>query len=194
MNFTSRIFAGLLALVLMAAALLTIALVTGSMSPERLQFIDLARAWLEYLPTMGFQAVLTVVLAAAAVLIFALLILLMQFPRRKKQVLYLVREDEGGAFRIRKEAVIALIRYVGLAVHGVQEVTTRCTQREGGDLELSCRLLLRPIIDMVTAGRQFQESVRTELTGKTGLKVGTIDLVTNYSTKKPPRDERRAVK
>lgn len=193
MNLVTRIFAMLCALALAAGALAVIALVTGSMSPERLQFIDVGRAWLDYLPRMGLQAVLTVVLGSAFVLIVSIIIFLAQFPRRERDVLFLVSEDDGGAIHVSRDAVLALVKHVGSTVSGVEEVRCKCRQRDGQEVALSCRVSMRPVVDMVEAGQKFKDTVRGDLEGKTGLKLGTINLVTKYSSGKPAREEQRRV-
>lgn len=194
MNLITRLAAALFALLGLAASLVTISLVTGGLPPERLSALDALVGRIHSLPTLGTQAVLGVVAGAGVVLILSLLILYLQVTRRRGEgPMYLLREDSLGTFRIRKDAIAAIARHVGGEISGVEEVICTAAQNESGDLVLTCRLQLRPVVDLVAAGRRFQETVKATVEEKTGLSVAQVDLETGYVRRRAAREGRRVV-
>lgn len=107
--------------------------------------------------------------------------------------MYLLREDSLGTFRIRKDAIAAIARHVGGEISGVEEVSCAAGQTDSGELVLTARLQLRPVVDLVAAGRRFQETVKAAVEKKTGLSVATVDLETGYVRRRAARDGRRMV-
>jgi len=192
-NLITRIAAALLGLLCLAGSLVAIGLVTGGVSPERLGFLEDLLSWLHGLPTAGTQAVLWVVLVAALSLLVGLALVVLQFAGRSEGPLFLLKEDERGAFRIRKDAVGAIARHVGGEIRGIDEVTCTVSQTEGGELVLSCRVLLRPVEDLVASGQRFQEAVKGAVEEKTGLAVASVDLETGYVRRRASRETRRVV-
>jgi len=193
-NLITRLAAGLFALLGLAASLVTISLVTGGLPLERLSVLDALIGWLHGLPSLGTQAILGVVAGAGVVLLCSLLILYLQVTRRRGGgSMYLLREDSLGTFRIRKDAIAAIARHVGGEISGVEEVTCAASQNESGDLVLAARLQLRPVVDLVAAGRRFQETVKSAVEEKTGLSVATVDLETGYVRRRTAREGRRVV-
>jgi len=192
-NLTSRIAAALFGLLCLAGAMVAIGLVTGGLGPERLGFLEDLLAWLHSLPTAGTRAVLWVVAVAGLALLVGLAVVVLQFIGRSEGPLYLLKEDARGAFRIRGDAVAAIARHVGGEISGIEEVTCAVGQAEAGDLLLTCRVLLRPVVDMVAAGVRFQEAVKAAVEEKTGLSVASVDLETGYIRRRGARDARRVV-
>lgn len=195
MNLITRTAAALFGLLCLVGALGAIGLVTGGLSPNRLGFIDELQGWLHGLPTAGTSAVLWVVLVAGLALLVGLGLVVLQFASgRSEGPLYLLREDARGAFRIRKDAVGAIAHHVGGEISGVEEVVCAVRQTEAGALILSCRVLLRPVVDMVAAGQRFQETVKDAVEKKTGLAVTSVDLETGYTRRRVSHETRRIVK
>ncbi|MFH1530298.1 MAG: hypothetical protein ABIK09_06120 [Pseudomonadota bacterium] len=193
MNLITRTAAALFGVLCLAGALVAIGLVTGGVSPGRLGFLEEVLAWLHGLPTAGTQAVLWVVLVAGLLLLVGLALVVLQFVGRSEGPLYLLREDERGAFRIRKDAISAIARHVGGEISGIDDVTCAVRQTEAGALVLSCQVLLRPVVDLVAAGHRFQEAVKGAVEEKTGLAVASVDLETGYVRRRASRETRRVV-
>ena len=194
MNLISRIAAGLFGLLCLVEALVAIGLVTGGLSPARLGFLEDGLNWLHALPTAGTEAVLWVVLVAGLSLLVGLGLVVLQFTSgRSEGPLFLLKEDDRGTFRIRKDAVAAIARHVGGEISGIEDVTCTVNQTEGGALVLSCRIQLRPVVDMVSAGGRFQDAVKGAVEEKTGLAVATVDLETGYRNRRASREARRVV-
>ena len=158
-------------------------------------FLEDLLGWLYALPTGGTEAVLWAVLVAGLSLPVGLGVLVLQFTTgRSEGPLYLLREDERGVFRIRKDAIAAIARHVGGEIPGIEEVSCGVTQTESGELVLSCRVLLRPVVDMVAAGHRFQEAAKASVETKTGLLVASVDLETGYTKRRASTEGRRMVK
>ena len=193
MNLISRTAAALFGLLCLAGALVTIGLVTGGLAPERLGFLEELLGWLHGLPTAGTQAVLWVVAIASLTLLIGVALVVLQFVGRGEGPLYLLKEDDRGTFRIRKNAIAAIARHVGGEIKGIEEVTCAVTQTEAGNLLLACRVLLRPVEDLVASGQRFQEAVKGAVEEKTGLAVASVDLETGYVRRRVSSETRRVV-
>jgi len=192
-NLITRVAAALFGILCLVEALVAIGLVTGGLSPDRLGFLEDGLTWLHALPTAGTEAVLWVVLVAGLSLLVGLGLVVLQFTGRPEGPVFLLKEDERGTFRIRKEAIAAIARHVGGEISGIEEVTCGVTQTDAGDLVLSCRVMLRPVVDMVSAGQRFQEAAKSAVEEKTGLAVATVDLETGYVKRRASREARRVV-
>jgi len=191
MQVINRIVAALFAALLAAGSLLTIALVTGGVSTERLLIIERARLTLEKLPTMGTAAVVTAFLSALIVLIFAGILFVYQFVSHKKSDGYLVREDEGGSFTIHPNAIAAIANHVGRRVGGIDSVHSSSRQAEPGELDVRCKVVVRPAAPLDKTSQAFREDVRAALEEMTGLKIVRLDIIGSYKSGRPSTDKRR---
>jgi hypothetical protein len=193
MQLVNRIVAALFALLLAGLSLLTIALATGSMAPERLYFIDVARATLANLPRLGTLPIVAVLAVAAVVLVFAGLLFVAQFRRGRGHEGYLVRDDDQGTFTVQPAAVAAIAAHVGQATPGVESVACTSRQNPEGQLIVRCKVLFRPGVPLEKTGDQYRETLRSQVEEMTGLKVFRLDLVAAYRTSRASRERRRHV-
>ncbi len=190
MHALNRIITALFSLALAAASLLTIALATGSLSPDRLQIIDRARDTLTRLPLLGATTIATVLLIATGTLLFAGLLLVAQFRRTARHG-YLVREDDSGTFTVQPEAVVDIAAFVGKTISGVDSVACTSKQTKDGELEVRCKVFFRPGAALEKTGVLFRDEFRQQLEELTGLKVGKLDQVAVYRSGRPGREKRR---
>ncbi len=190
MGALNRIIAGLFSLLVAAGALLTIALATGGVPPERLVLIERAQATLAKLPLLGTGTIAAVLLVAVAVLLFALLLLLAQFRRHGSHG-YLVREDDSGTFTVEPQAVLDIATFVGKEIQGVDSVACSSSQEKDGPINVRCKVFFRHGVPLEKAGEQFREAFRRQLEELTALKVQRLDLMAVYRAPRSSRDKRR---
>lgn len=193
MQVINRIVAAVFAALLAAGSLITIALITGGLSTDRLLIFERVRLTLEKLPTMGTAAMLTVFLLALVVLIFAGILFVYQFVSHGKSSGYLVREDESGVFTIQPNAIAAIAGHVGKSVGGIESVQCSSRQTMPGELEVRCRVVFRPNVPLDKTGQTYRDQVRTTIEEMTGLKVARLDLVASYKSGRPSSERRRYV-
>jgi hypothetical protein len=191
MAVINRIVAALFALILAAGALLTIALATGGLSPDRLRHLEQVRISLEKLPSMGTLPMVTVFLVALAVLLFAILLFASQFKRHATSDGYLVRDDEMGVFTVHPNAITAIAAHVGKAVPGVDSVACSSRQEPEGTLLLNCKVIFRPGVPLDRTAQTFRDEFKQETENMTGLAVGKLNVVAMYRSGRPNRDKRR---
>lgn len=190
MHALNRFITALFSLALAAAALLTIALATGSLSPDRLQIIDRAQDTLTRLPLLGTATIATVLLVAVGVLLFSGLLLVAQFRRRRSDG-YLVREDESGTFTVQPDAVVDIAAFVGKSIPGVDSVACRSKQSPEGELDVRCKVFFLPGVALEKTGEIFRDEFQRQLEELTGLKVRKLDQVAVYRAGRPGREKRR---
>jgi len=190
MHALNRFITALFSLALAAASLLTIALATGSLSPDRLQIIDRARDTLIRLPLLGSTAIATVLLISVGALLFAGLLLVAQF-RRGPRSGYLVREDDTGTFTVQPDAVVDIASFVGKTIPGVDSVACTSKQSQDGELDVRCKVFFRPGVALEKTGGVFKTEFLQQLEELTGLKVRKMDQVAVYRAGRPGREKRR---
>lgn len=190
MHALNRLITALFSLALAAASLLTIALATGGISPDRLLIIDRARDTLTRLPLLGATTIATVLLIATAALLFSGLLLVAQFRRRARHG-YLVREDDAGTFTVQPDAVVDIAAFVGKAISGVDSVACTSKQTQDGELDVRCKVFFRPGVALEKTGNLFRDEFRRQLEELTGLKVRKLDQVAVYRAARPGREKRR---
>jgi len=193
MHVLNRIVVALFSACLAVSSLVTVGLVTGGISVERLKVLEQLRVTLVKLPSLGTAAMVLWFVGAVVVLLFSLALFVMQFGRHRTDEGYLVREDELGTFTVHPNSIAAIASIVSRRIGGVLGVTCTTRQSPAGELEVKCRVLFRPGVPLDKTGNEYLEAARTEIEEMTGLKVGRFDLIAQYKPGRTGKEKRRFV-
>jgi len=187
MTVLNRLLALLLLLVVIAAALVTLGLVTGALTVA-----EVRQVW-PYAPVRGIardvahlstqvyrgQRVGAYVVGGAVVVgLLALWGLVRDVtpPPRRARTLVL-RGDAPGYTEVSYKTLDELAAYSVHDVSGVERLRARVEPRCGG-LDVRCRALVSPFIDLAQAGPQLERTVAEHLERVTGLPVRTVRVRT----------------
>ena len=199
MRVLNRVLALLLLLALLAAALLTLGLVSGLLPVATVQ-----QVW-PYAPVrtiahdaadlsgrvyQGQRVGAYVVGGAVVVGLLALLGLVRELtpPPRRARTLVL-RGDAPGYTEVSYTTLDELAAYGAHDVSGVERLRARVEPR-GGGLEVRCRALVSPFIDLAQAGPQLERAIAAHLERVTGLPVRAVRVRTVMQEERARRQVR----
>ncbi len=199
MRVLNRVLALLLLLALLAAALLTLGLVSGLLPVATVQQVwpyapvrAIARdaAALNGRAYQGQRVGAYVVGGAVVVGLLALLGLVRELtpPPRRARTLVL-RGDAPGYTEVSYTTLDALAAYGAHDVSGIEKMRARVEPRRGG-LEVRCRALVSPFIDLSQAGPQLERAIAAHLERVTGLPVRAVRVRTVVQEERARRQVR----
>jgi len=189
MRILNRLLALLLLLLLLAAALLTLGLVTGALTAAQVQQVwpyTPARAIAHdvgLLSTQVYQGQRVGAYVVGGATVGALLALLgiireLTPPPRRARTLVLrgaggAGGDAPGYTEIAYDTLDALAAYTARGVAGIERARARVDPK-GGALDVRCRAVVSPLIDLATTGPEVERAVAERLSHATGLPVRTV--------------------
>ncbi len=199
MRVLNRVLALLLLLALLAVALLTLGLVSGLLpvgtvhqvwpyAPVRAIARDAAD--LNGRVYQGQRVGAYVVGGAVVGGLLALLGLVREVtpPPRRARTLVL-RGDAPGYTEVSYKTLDDLAAYGAHDVSGVERLRARVEPRRGG-LEVRCRALVSPFIDLAQAGPQLERAIAAHLERVTGLPVHVVHVRTVVQEERTRRQVR----
>lgn len=177
MNGLNRLLGLVLLLLLLAAALVTVGLVTGLVTTSAV-----AALW-PYPPVEGIAhdvsglgGVLHWYLLGGAVVLLLLTLQgikaeLSPPPRRAR--LFVVRSSGPGRTEVAYQTLDTLAGYSAKRVAGVERVQAR-VERRRDQLAVSCRAVLSPFTDLTATGAAIERAVAEDLGRTTGVAVARV--------------------
>ena len=193
MNVLNRLLGLLFLLLVLAAALATIVLVTGLLTVPDVRQVwaygpvvtishDVGHLGAERRPWVLGGAIV------AALIAFILLGRELTPPPRRARVLVLPGRGPGRT-EVPYSALDELAEYSAREVSGIERVRARVEPRRRA-LAVRCRALVSPYADLATAGPELQRTIADRLQHVTGLPVQTVRVRTTVQEQRARRQVR----
>lgn len=193
MNVLNRIVALLVLLALLAAALVTLGLVT-----DLLTVAEVRQVW-PYGPVLticydvahsGTRVRPWVLGGASGAGLLALVLLVRELTPPPRRARLLVLPGAGpGRTEMAYSTLDALAEYGARAVQGIERVRAR-VEPKNGTLTVRCHAVVSPYVNLATAGPELEQSIAQRLETVTGLPVQVVQVRTVVQEERARRSVR----
>lgn len=179
MNVFNRLLGLLLLLVVLAAALVTLGLLSGALTSPQVQQVWPYQPVLqvchdvEHLPMQTRPWVLGGAIAALILSLLGLWRELTPPPRRARTLV--LRGDAPGYTEVTYHTLDELAARSAQQVPGIERAQARVMPGRGA-LTVRCRALISPFVDLATTGPAVERMVADRLHNTTGLPVQAVQL------------------